>query len=77
MGEEITYGIYKDKTIQDILVSISPVANTIESSRFGFGGTVESIDHTLGNNDENWMVVIEVQKNLSIAEYMNKRNSSY
>lgn len=62
LGEEITYGIYKDKNNQDILVSISPVANTIESSRFGFGGTVESIDHTLGNNDKNWMVVIEVPK---------------
>ncbi|NMA94530.1 MAG: diguanylate cyclase [Clostridiales bacterium] len=62
LGKDIEYGIYQDENNKNILVSVSPISNTIESSQFSFGGDYESIDHVEGNRGDNWVVVLKVPK---------------
>ncbi|MEA3348018.1 MAG: HAMP domain-containing protein [Pseudomonadota bacterium] len=40
------------------LVAFAPIPVTMESSKIGFGGKNESIDHILGNQGEGWFAVI-------------------
>jgi len=50
--------ILKDENNNGVIVSVSSIRSTIGSSELGFGGSYESIDHILGNDGENWVVVL-------------------
>ncbi|HHY09531.1 MAG TPA: diguanylate cyclase [Firmicutes bacterium] len=65
--EDASSTIYKNEAGKEMLASISPVKNTIESEKFSFGGEEEkSIDHLYGARGENWHVVLEFP--LSVIE---------
>ncbi|BEP29078.1 sensor domain-containing diguanylate cyclase [Helicovermis profundi] len=43
-------------------ISIAPISNTFNSSGIAFGGSEYSIDHSKGNQNENWYVFTSVSK---------------
>jgi diguanylate cyclase (GGDEF)-like protein len=38
--------------------AFAPIPSTINSDKYGFGGSYESIDHVLGNKGESWHIVV-------------------
>jgi len=53
------------------LMAFSPVAHTMGSEKFGFGGSYESIDHIKGNKGEGWIIVISLDKDIAIKDANN------
>ncbi len=66
---EILSTHYIDHSGEEILVSVSPIKNTTELSRFGFGGEGGSEDHMRGNTDGKWVVLLKLPK-----EHIKKKN---
>ena len=57
----------------EMLVSTSPITNTIGVGEYGFGGSFDSIDQTLGNEGESWVVLLEMPKSVVDAEVFAQR----
>lgn len=62
LRDEILSTHYIDHSGEEILVSVSPIKNTTELSRFGFGGEGGSEDHMRGNTDGKWVVLLKLPK---------------
>ncbi len=60
--------IISDKGVMK-LVAMAPIQITMGSSKIGFGGSKESIDHIKGNTGEGWhtLIIVPVEKAVEVA----------
>lgn len=56
--------ILENQKGEDILFSISSIKNTKDYGDYSFGGDYETIDHTLGNEGDNWAVILTMPKHI-------------
>jgi signal transduction histidine kinase len=50
------------------LIAYAPIAHTMGSVKYGFGGSYESADHIKGNEGEGWYVVISLDENTAVKD---------
>jgi len=73
VGGELKTCVASHKTISladsvsRALVACSPVAITIESEKYGFGGKGQSIDQLKGNIDETWSILVSEKTEIALA----------